>query len=105
MVTAAAYLLAAVLFGCNVFACSAGLALWRMLEREATAHARTIDAKIRRDSECSRMRLAAIDREAAMADLRSDIALCEEQLAELGKRAALSWLPSAVSTDSRPVIH
>jgi hypothetical protein len=78
------------------------LGLWRMLDREQTDHARSRFARFTAEGEAGRLRRSAIEREAALAELRIELEMLEQQLAEL--RAARPTRPASARCDLR-IVH
>jgi hypothetical protein len=78
------------------------LGLWRMLDREQTGHALSRFARFTAEGEAGRLRRSGIEREAALAELRADIAFVEQQLAEF--RAARPTRPASARCDLR-IVH
>jgi hypothetical protein len=78
------------------------LGLWRMLDREQTDHARTRLARFTAEGDASRLRRSGVSRQAALAELRDDIAFVEQRLAEF--RAAHPTRPASARCDLR-IVH
>jgi sRNA-binding protein len=99
--TASGWLTLAVLAALVAVLTCISLGLWRMLDREQTEHARSRFARFTAEGEAGRQRRSAIEREAALAELRADIAFVEQQLAKY--RAAHPTRPASARCDLRIV--
>jgi hypothetical protein len=78
------------------------LGLWRMLDREQTAHAKSMAARLLAGSECFRMRRSALDADARMFDLLGDLEVERARVAEL---TAARHLPRAAATCDLRILH
>jgi hypothetical protein len=101
-VTASGWLTLAVLAALVGALTCISLGLWRMLDREQAEHAKAIDARLAATSESARLRRSAIDADAHMFDLRAELEVERERVAEL---TAARPLPRADAIGELRILH